>query len=179
MVDPLNQFSFEAYSGRININPLDPSSVTATQIQYGMTSSPNINLLNIEAEKNVLNTAITPEAPTEEQVKVEPVQTSVSTTSNQFDGSINVQPMATAQQTQVQQADVTELIKNLKRDIARVQGDVAKNMNSEFEKVNSMVNRMIASTQEKYSPEPIISSSEQKFFFDLKLAESANLPEWV
>jgi len=179
MADSMNPFSFDVYSGKINLNPLDPSSISMSQMQYGMTSNPNINLLNIEAEKNVLNTAITPESPEEEQVKVDSTQTLVSAPPNKFDGGVNVQLMSTAEKTQVQQVDVMQLIQTLKKDIARIQGDVSKNMTSEFEKVNVMMNQMIASTQEQYSPDPIISASDQKFFFDLKLAENANLPEWV
>lgn len=178
MADSLNNFSFDSYSGQININPLDPSARTLSQMQFGMTGNPNVNLLNIEAEKSLLNTAIAPEAPVKDEINVVQTPPLFPNLTTEIEKSVTAQTMSSAEKTETKQVDMMKTIEDLKKQIIMVQDTMNRSVSAEFSRVNSVMNALVSSTQDQYSSEYVISSSEQQLFFDVKLEESSVSPEW-
>lgn len=178
MADQTNYFSYDVYSGRININPLNPSEMNPMQFQYGLTGSVESNLLNIEAEKNVLNTAIISEQPTPEEVKFSPTTTLFVNPTSPVDTRIAAQTTTSAEKTETKQVDMMKAIEDLKKQIIDMQIRVGNSVGSEMDKMKSTVDALIASTQDQYSSDYIISASDQQLFFDLKLEDVSNPPEW-
>lgn len=178
MADQTNYFSYDVYSGKININPLNPSEMNPMQFQYGLTGSVESNLLNIEAEKNVLNTAIISEQPTPEEVKFSPTTTLFVNPTSPVDTRIAAQTTTSAEKTETKQVDMMKAIEDLKKQIIDMQIRVGNSVGSEMDKMKSTVDALIASTQDQYSSDYIISASDQQLFFDLKLEDVSNPPEW-
>lgn len=178
MADQTNYFSYDVYSGKININPLNPSEMNPMQFQYGLTGSVESNLLNIEAEKNVLNTAIISEQPTAEEVKFSPTTTLFVNPTSPVDTRIAAQTTTSAEKTETKQVDMMKAIEDLKKQIIDMQIRVGNSVGSEMDKMKSTVDALIASTQDQYSSDYIISASDQQLFFDLKLEDVSNPPEW-
>lgn len=178
MADQTNYFSYDVYSGKININPLNPSEMNPMQFQYGLTGSVESNLLNIEAEKNVLNTAIITEQPPPQQVQFSPATTLFANPTSPVGSKIAAQTTVSAEKTETKQIDMMQTINDLKKQIIDMQIKVGNDMGSEMDKMKTTMDALIASTQDKYSSDYIISSPDQQLFFNIKLEDVSNPPEW-
>jgi phage host-nuclease inhibitor protein Gam len=182
-----NQFSYDAISGKINLDPLGLGSPSIKMDLLGnqiMSTDQTLKegqvRLDIEAEKTVLNTAITPEIkPEEVATTIKAVETKIAQQNAEIDGRINVQLMNIAEKIEPQQIDMSDSLKKLQNEIKAIKFSIGKDVSSEIQRMESLMNNLVASTQQKYSSDYVISDSANRFFFDLKLAEVSTPPDWT